>query len=38
MKEESKCPTELVLKKIDKIKAFKEKVLRIKEEDFKKTS
>jgi hypothetical protein len=38
MKEESKCQSELVLKKIDKIKAFKEKVLRIKEEDFKNTS
>ena len=35
MNEESKCQTELVLKKINKIKAFKEKVLRIKEEEFK---
>ena len=38
MKEESKCQSELVSKKIDKIKAFKEKVLRIKEEDLKNTS
>ena len=35
MNEENKCQTELILKKINKIKAFKERVLRIKEEEFK---
>ena len=35
MKEEIKCQTEMVMKKIDKIKSFKERVLRIKEEEFK---
>ena len=38
MTEENKCQTELILKKIDKIKAFKEKVIRIKEEEFKTSS
>ncbi len=35
MSDENKFQTELVLKKINKIKAFKEKVLHIKEEEFK---
>ena len=35
MNDDKKCQTELVLKKINKIKAFKERVLRIKEEEFK---
>ena len=38
MKEENKCQANLVLTKINKIKSFKEKVLRIKEEDFKNSS
>ena len=35
MSDEDKFQTELVLKKINKIKAFKEKVLHVKEEEFK---
>lgn len=35
MSDEDKYQKELVLKKINKIKAFKEKVLHIKEEEFK---
>ena len=35
MNEDNKLKAELLLKKIDKIKAFKEKVLRVKEEEFK---
>ena len=38
MKEENKCQIDIVIKKINKIKAFKEKVLRIKEEEFKNSS
>ena len=35
MKEEKKSQTELVLTKKDKIKSFKERVLHVKEEEFK---